>query len=57
LTGDREVEVAVIGGGITRVTAAHLIKQAGKTVALIETNAIGHGATGSLVLLQANTRC
>jgi len=38
--------VAVIGAGITGVTAAHLLKQGGKTVALLETNGIGYGATG-----------
>jgi len=46
MTDDLEAEVVVIGGGITGMTAAHLLKQAGKTVALIETNAIGFGATG-----------
>ena len=46
LTNDLDVDVAVIGAGITGVTAAHLLKQSGKTVALVESNAIGHGATG-----------
>ena len=36
----------MIGAGITGVTAAHLLKQAGKTVALLEMNGVGHGATG-----------
>ena len=36
----------MIGAGITGVTTAHLLKQAGKTVALIETNGVGYGATG-----------
>ena len=40
------VDVAVIGAGITGVTAAHLLKRAGKTVALVEAAGIGHGATG-----------
>ncbi len=41
-----DVDVAVIGAGITGVTAAYMLKQAGKTVALAEQSAIGHGATG-----------
>jgi glycine/D-amino acid oxidase-like deaminating enzyme/nitrite reductase/ring-hydroxylating ferredoxin subunit len=46
LTRDLDVEVAVVGAGITGLTAAHLLKQAGKTVALLEMNRIGYGATG-----------
>jgi len=46
LSHDLDVDVAVIGGGITGVTAAHLLKQAGKTVALLEMNGVGYGATG-----------
>ena len=46
LTDALEVDVAVIGAGITGVTAAYLLKQAGKSVALIEASAIGFGATG-----------
>jgi glycine/D-amino acid oxidase-like deaminating enzyme/nitrite reductase/ring-hydroxylating ferredoxin subunit len=45
-TRDLDVDVAVIGGGITGLTAAHLLKQAGKSVALLEMNRIGYGATG-----------
>ena len=41
-----DVDVAVIGAGITGVTAAHLLKKAGKTVALVEAAGIGYGATG-----------
>jgi glycine/D-amino acid oxidase-like deaminating enzyme/nitrite reductase/ring-hydroxylating ferredoxin subunit len=46
LDGVVDVDVAVIGAGITGVTAAHLLKREGHTVALLETSAIGHGATG-----------
>src|SRR5215210_1026968 len=46
LTSTLDVDVAVIGAGITGVTSAHLLKQAGKTVALIETNGVGYGASG-----------
>lgn len=41
-----DVDVAVIGGGITGLTTAHLLKQAGRTVALVEMSRIGYGATG-----------
>lgn len=43
---DLVVDVAIIGGGITGLTAALLLKQAGKRVALLELNEIGGGATG-----------
>ncbi|HVM17806.1 MAG TPA: FAD-dependent oxidoreductase [Gaiellaceae bacterium] len=46
LDGDADVDVAVVGAGITGVTAAHLLKQAGLRVALLETGAVGSGATG-----------
>ena len=40
------VDVAVVGGGIAGITAAHLLKEAGKTVALVDSKRILHGATG-----------
>jgi glycine/D-amino acid oxidase-like deaminating enzyme/nitrite reductase/ring-hydroxylating ferredoxin subunit len=40
------VDVAVVGAGITGVTAAVLLKRAGKTVALVEAKRIVEGATG-----------
>jgi glycine/D-amino acid oxidase-like deaminating enzyme/nitrite reductase/ring-hydroxylating ferredoxin subunit len=40
------VDVAVVGAGITGVTAAVLLKRAGKTVALLDSKRIVHGATG-----------
>jgi glycine/D-amino acid oxidase-like deaminating enzyme/nitrite reductase/ring-hydroxylating ferredoxin subunit len=46
LTDGLSVDVAVIGAGITGVTAAILLKEAGKTVALIDSKRIVHGATG-----------
>jgi glycine/D-amino acid oxidase-like deaminating enzyme/nitrite reductase/ring-hydroxylating ferredoxin subunit len=46
LDGDLEVDVAIIGGGITGVTAALLLKRAGKRVALLEMKRIARGATG-----------
>jgi glycine/D-amino acid oxidase-like deaminating enzyme/nitrite reductase/ring-hydroxylating ferredoxin subunit len=41
------VDVAVIGGGITGLTTAHLLKAAGKSVAVVELGRIGQGASGN----------
>lgn len=46
LTRDVIVDVAVVGGGITGVTAALLLKQRGYRVALLERDRIGRGDTG-----------
>jgi glycine/D-amino acid oxidase-like deaminating enzyme/nitrite reductase/ring-hydroxylating ferredoxin subunit len=46
LSGDMEVDIAIIGGGITGITAALFLSQAGKTVALLEAMEIGFGTTG-----------
>ncbi len=46
LTADLEVDVTVIGGGITGLTSAYLLKQAGLRVAVLEKNTIGSGTTG-----------
>lgn len=40
------VDVAIVGGGITGLTAALLLKQRGKRVAVIEKERIGSGETG-----------
>lgn len=47
LAGDRETEVAVVGGGITGLTAAVLLARAGRRVALLERDYIGSGETGN----------
>ncbi len=39
-------DVAIIGGGITGLTAAILLKRAGKTVAVIESKQIATGVSG-----------
>lgn len=39
-------DVVVIGGGITGLTSAYLLKQAGKKVAVVERDRIGSGDTG-----------
>src|SRR5438105_846160 len=46
LTSDLEVDVAIIGGGLTGITAAHLLKNAGAKVALLERNRCGCCDTG-----------
>jgi glycine/D-amino acid oxidase-like deaminating enzyme/nitrite reductase/ring-hydroxylating ferredoxin subunit len=46
LKGDLSVDVAVVGAGITGLTAATLLKAAGKTVAVIEAQRVAEGVTG-----------
>jgi glycine/D-amino acid oxidase-like deaminating enzyme/nitrite reductase/ring-hydroxylating ferredoxin subunit len=46
LSGELDVDVAVVGAGITGVTTAYLLKRAGKSVALLEQSSVGFGATG-----------
>lgn len=47
LTGERDVDVAIVGGGITGLTAAVLLATEGRSVALLEARRIGRGTTGS----------
>lgn len=46
LTRAPDVDVVVVGGGIAGITAAHLIKQSGLRVALLERHRCGSGQTG-----------
>lgn len=46
LANDISVDVAIVGGGITGLTAATLLKRAGKTVAVIESRQIAAGVSG-----------
>ncbi len=46
LSGDLMVDVCVVGGGITGLTTAELLKKQGKTVAVIEAGRVGCGETG-----------
>src|SRR5688572_28628178 len=46
LAEDIETDVLVIGGGITGVSAAWLIAQQGRSVVLVEREAIGRRDTG-----------
>lgn len=47
LNEDTVADVAIIGGGITGITTAMLLADAGKRVVVLEAGAIGGGATGS----------
>ena len=46
LEGPVDVDVAVVGGGITGLTTAFLLKEAGATVALVEAGRVASGTTG-----------
>ena len=46
LPGNLETDVVVVGGGITGITTAFLLKQAGYAVAVIEGDRICRGVTG-----------
>src|SRR5437868_10381058 len=47
LRNDITVDVAIVGGGITGLTAAYILSRAGKKVAVLEARRIGEGATAS----------
>jgi ribulose 1,5-bisphosphate synthetase/thiazole synthase len=46
LLNDLSVDVAIVGGGITGLTTAYLLKRSGVKVAVLEKNRIGSGTTG-----------
>jgi glycine/D-amino acid oxidase-like deaminating enzyme len=46
LNKDIEVDTVIIGGGITGISSAYLLKQAGQKVAVLEKGTIGRGTTG-----------
>ena len=46
LAGEHRVDVAVVGGGIAGLSAAWRLKQAGKTVAVVEARRLGAQVTG-----------
>jgi glycine/D-amino acid oxidase-like deaminating enzyme/nitrite reductase/ring-hydroxylating ferredoxin subunit len=46
LEGDVEVDVAVVGAGITGLTAAVLLRRAARTVAVLEHDRVARGASG-----------
>lgn len=46
LVEDLKVDVVIIGAGITGLSSAYMLKQAGMTVAVVEKNTVGSGTTG-----------
>ncbi|MFA6474947.1 MAG: FAD-dependent oxidoreductase [Patescibacteria group bacterium] len=46
LTGDKTVDVVVVGGGMSGILTAYLLTKQGKTVVVLEQNHIGTGDTG-----------
>ena len=46
LSHDAQVDVVIIGGGLTGITTAHLLKEAGAKVALLERERCGAADTG-----------
>ena len=46
LRGDHEADVAIVGGGITGITAAYLLAAAGKSVIVVEKGRIAMSETG-----------
>ena len=46
LAGEVEVDVAIVGAGIVGLTAARVLKDAGRTVAVVEMDRIVRGVTG-----------
>jgi glycine/D-amino acid oxidase-like deaminating enzyme/nitrite reductase/ring-hydroxylating ferredoxin subunit len=47
LDGDLDVDVAVVGGGITGLTTALVLQRQGMQVALVEADRVGSGTTGN----------
>jgi glycine/D-amino acid oxidase-like deaminating enzyme/nitrite reductase/ring-hydroxylating ferredoxin subunit len=45
--GDLRVDVAIVGAGVTGVTAALLLAEAGKTVVVLEARQVASGVTGN----------
>ena len=46
-----DVDVAIVGGGITGCTAAYVLARSGASVALLEADEIGHGSTAASTAL------
>jgi len=46
LNTDLEVDVAIVGGGITGITAAYLLAAKGMDVVVLEAHTVGKGSTG-----------
>jgi glycine/D-amino acid oxidase-like deaminating enzyme len=46
LSHDIHIDVVIVGAGITGLSAAYLLKQEGKTVAVLDKDTVGGGTTG-----------
>jgi glycine/D-amino acid oxidase-like deaminating enzyme len=46
LPGDAETDVVIVGGGITGITLAALLSDAGRRVIVLEAQRVGDGTTG-----------
>ncbi|MED4128217.1 MULTISPECIES: FAD-dependent oxidoreductase [Shouchella] len=46
LTQDIDVDIAIVGGGITGLTSAYLLAESGKQVAVLDATSFGRGTTG-----------
>ena len=46
LASERRVDVAILGAGLVGLTAAHLLRERGASVAVLESRFVGAGATG-----------
>lgn len=55
LTGPLNVDVAIVGGGLTGITAAYLLSGKGRRVAVLEKNRLGTDATGLTTAFLAET--
>lgn len=59
LTKNLEIDILIIGGGITGLSAAYHLKDSNKKICLVERNQVGHGVTskttGKLTFLQETT--
>lgn len=47
LSGETTADVAIVGGGITGITAAMLLAWAGRSVVVVEAHQVGFGTTGN----------
>ena len=47
LCKDLDVDVCIVGGGITGITTAYLLAKAGKSVCILERDIVGSHATGN----------
>jgi ribulose 1,5-bisphosphate synthetase/thiazole synthase len=54
LRGQIETEAVIVGGGLTGLTAAYFLDQAGRRAAVLERNKLGNGATGATTKVVPN---